>query len=146
MFLLFSCYYQTHSSPDTRCTGILHGRQFCDTSCISYNSVQTWLPVLTVRSHRLRVQSQKAAPTSMPIASPRLLHTFLYFGCDGSSWQCTGFSCGMQALECAGSVVEAHGLSCSKAYGILVLQPGIVPCFGRWILSHWIRDVSVFAS
>ena len=71
---------------------------------------------------------------------------FFYFGCDGSSWQCTGFSCGMLALECAGSIVEAHGLSCSKAYGILVLQPGIVPCFGRWILSHWIRNVSVFAS
>ena len=71
---------------------------------------------------------------------------FFYFGCDGSSWQCTGFSCGMLALECAGSIVEAHGLSCSKAYGILVLQPGIVPCFGRWIRSHWIRNVSVFPS
>ena len=36
-------------------------------------------------------------------------------------------SCGAWALECAGSVVAARGLSCSAACGILLLRPGIEP-------------------
>ena len=40
-----------------------------------------------------------------------------------------GLGCCTQALSswCVGSVVEAHGLSCSVACGILLLRPGIEP-------------------
>ena len=54
----------------------------------------------------------------------------------GSSLQCIGFclvvarglsSCDVQAPECTGSVVVAHGLRCPVACGILVPLPGIKP-------------------
>ena len=36
-------------------------------------------------------------------------------------------SCGVQAPECAGSVVAVHSLSCPEECGILVPQPGTEP-------------------
>ena len=52
---------------------------------------------------------------------------------------CGDFSCcGAQALECAGSVVEAHRLSCSRHVGSSSTRRGIhVPCIGRQICNHW---------
>ena len=50
--------------------------------------------------------------------------------------RCTGFnSCGSWA---AGSVVVAHGLSCSAACGIFSRTRArtLVPCIGRQILNH----------
>lgn len=52
----------------------------------------------------------KIVPLSIGFISIFITCFILYFGCDGSSWQCTGFSQGMQALEHAGSIGEAHGL------------------------------------
>lgn len=62
--LFLSCYSHTHNSSNTRRTGFLHVKQFCDTSCVSSNSIQTWCSVVSVRSHKLGAQSQKTAPTS----------------------------------------------------------------------------------
>ena len=70
--------------------------------------------------------------------------------CRVFSLHCTGFSpavvcrlssCGLQALEHAGSVVAAHGLSC-PACGMwdlssLTRDRTCVPCLGRQILNHW---------
>ena len=57
---------------------------------------------------------------------------------------CLGVSCGMQdfllilmgfslvvlhELQCVGSAVVVHGLSCPTARGILITQPGIKPTF-----------------
>ena len=54
---------------------------------------------------------------------------------------CGGCSCcGVQAPESTGSVLVAHGLSCSEACRILSSQTrdrAHVPSFGRWILNHW---------
>ena len=48
--------------------------------------------------------------------------------CVGSVVAACGLSsCGVCALERAGSVVVVHGLSCPAACGILVPQPGIEP-------------------
>ena len=59
----------------------------------------------------------------------------------GLLWlQCAAFSCYRAwALECTGSAVAMHGLSCPVACGILVPQPGIEPIspIGRWILNQW---------
>ena len=60
---------------------------------------------------------------------------FFFFGCvrsqlrhTGSSLWHAGFSsCDTWALECVGSVVVAHWLSCPAACGILVPCPGIEP-------------------
>ena len=41
------------------------------------------------------------------------------------------------ASERTGSVVKAHGPSCSAACGILVPQPGIVLHITRQIFNHW---------
>ena len=42
-----------------------------------------------------------------------IYYLFIYLGCAGSSLRRVGFSrCGAPALECAGSVVAACGLSC----------------------------------
>ena len=44
-------------------------------------------------------------------------------GCGVRASHCGGFSCcGAQALQCTGSVVVAHGLSCSVACGIFLDQ------------------------
>ena len=51
----------------------------------------------------------------------------------------SGFSCWRaQALECTGSVVVAHGLSCRVAYGVF-LDQGSNPCPLYWqaVLNLW---------
>ena len=54
--------------------------------------------------------------------------SFLSFGCAGSLLQrVVFFSCGARAVECVGSVVVSHGLSCPAACGILVTWPGMEP-------------------
>ena len=41
-------------------------------------------------------------------------------------------------LESTGLVVVAHGLICSRAWGIFLDQESnCVSCIGRWILYHW---------
>ena len=59
-------------------------------------------------------------------------------GCRVWASHCGGFSCcRTRSLECTGSVVVAHGLSCSTACGILPDQARTcVPCIGRRILNH----------
>ena len=43
-----------------------------------------------------------------------------------------------RGLESAGSVVVAHGLSCSVACGIFRTRAQTrVPCIGRRVLNHW---------
>ena len=43
----------------------------------------------------------------------------------------------LQQLQHMGSVVVAHGLSCSTAHGSSwTREPTCVPCIGRWILIH----------
>jgi len=41
-------------------------------------------------------------------------------------------------MQHAGSLMEAYGLSCPSACGILVPQPGVRPCpvHWKWILNH----------
>ena len=67
---------------------------------------------------------------------------------DYSLLQCSGFSLWWLLLFWSmGSVVVAHGLSCSEAHGILVPRPGIksvcprnqicVPCIGRRVPNYW---------
>ena len=45
--------------------------------------------------------------------------------------------------QSAGSVVMAHALSCSAAYGIFQTRGQTsIPCIGRGILNHWsIREI-----
>ena len=74
-----------------------------------------------------------------------------YSSCSGRTSYCHGFSCcGAQAsmvaacglrsctapgLQNTGSVVVVHGLSHSRAYGILLAQGlSLCPCIGRWTL------------
>ena len=51
-----------------------------------------------------------------------------------STWASVVVACRLQS---AGSVVVAHGLSCSAALGSSWTRAGTrVPCIGRWILNH----------
>ena len=71
-----------------------------------------------------------------------------------SSLWCAGFSWWYLLLlrsmgsRCAGSVVVAHGLSCSTACGIFRTRAQTcVPCIGRWILNHCAtREVPDYSS
>ena len=60
--------------------------------------------------------------------------------CGARASHCGGFSsCGVQALGTRASVVVAHGLSCSTAYGIFLNEGSnlCVLCIGRRIFNHW---------
>ena len=58
--------------------------------------------------------------------------TGLLSSCDARASHCCGFShCGTQALGAQASVVEAHGLSCPTACGILPDQ-GSNLCLLHW--------------
>ena len=64
----------------TNCVGrFSHSKQFLDTRWMSYNSTQFWhyLPEDSIRSHRLRAQSLKTAPTSYINCKSRLLSGLL---------------------------------------------------------------------
>ena len=63
---------------------------------------------------------------------------WLLSSCSAQASHCSGFSCcGAQALGCMGSVVVAHGLSCSVVCGIFQDQ-GSNSCliYWRWILHQ----------
>ena len=57
--------------------------------------------------------------------------TQAFFNCSKGTSHCSGFSCRTQALEYLGSVVVAHGLSCSRACGIFP-DEGSNPCPLNW--------------
>lgn len=50
--------------------GVSHTKQFCHNSRVSYNLVLTHLSGVSVRSHKLRTESQKTVLPSCPLQTP----------------------------------------------------------------------------